>query len=116
MSQMIVGSLPELAFLFDRMTTHVLSDRLSASSALAYFEQVVKGLPDQVLGKEARLEVSWDLENTDRYWSLLPPELASAWAEYRTPPIPFRTKVLSFISRYDFGYTVLCYVRRRLRI
>ena len=114
---MIVGSLPELALLFDRMTTHVVSDRLSASSALAYLEQVVKGLPDQVLEKEARLEVSWDdLENTDRYWSLVSPELATAWAEYRTPPIPLGIKVLGFISRYDFGCTALCYVRRKLRI
>ncbi|RPD59774.1 hypothetical protein L227DRAFT_502913 [Lentinus tigrinus ALCF2SS1-6] len=112
----IVGNVPEFALLFDRMTTHIIRDRLSASSALTYFEQVVGGLSDHVLEREAKLAGSLDFEDTDRYWTLLPPELASAWAKYRTPPVFLRHRILEYISNYSFGYIILRCVRRRLRI
>ena len=98
------------------MTTHIIRDRWSASSALAYLEEVVKGLPDDVLQKEAILEVGWDLENTDRYWSLVPPEFASSWAIYRTPPFSLGIKILNYFTRPRFAYSALCYVRNKLRV
>ncbi|RPD78063.1 hypothetical protein L226DRAFT_610063 [Lentinus tigrinus ALCF2SS1-7] len=112
----IAGSVPEFALLFDRMTTHIRSDRLSASNALTYFDQAVKGLLDHVLENKVVLDGSLYFEDTDRYWSLLPPELVSAWAKYRTPPVSLGHKVLQYISSYDFGQTALCCVRRRLQI
>ena len=98
------------------MTTHIIGDRWSASSALAYLDEVVKGLPDYVLQKEVTLEVGWDLENTDRYWSLVPPEFASSWAIYRTPPFSLGIKILNYVTRPPFAYSALRYVRRKLRV
>ncbi|RPD59770.1 hypothetical protein L227DRAFT_502814 [Lentinus tigrinus ALCF2SS1-6] len=112
----IVGSVPEFALLFDRMTTHIISGRLTASNALTYFEEVVKGLPDYVLENEVVLDCNLDFQDMDTYWSLLPPELSSAWAKYRTPPVFLRHKILNYISSHSLGYTVLSCVRRKLRI
>ncbi|KAI0686860.1 hypothetical protein C8T65DRAFT_143101 [Cerioporus squamosus] len=112
----IAGDVPQLALLFDRMTTHVIRDRLSASEAFLYFDQMVKQLPDHVLESDAVLDPSLNLKDADRYWSLIPPELAAAWAKYRTPPVSLRYNILDHILRYRFSRTVLLYVRGKLRI
>ncbi|KAI0694014.1 hypothetical protein C8T65DRAFT_585288, partial [Cerioporus squamosus] len=114
--QTVVGSVPELAPLFDKMTTHIVCDRYSTSEALAHFEEVASRLPDHTLQEQVVLEMNWELEDTERYWLLLSPESAATWADYRTPRLSLGEKVLWYIFRYRFGRTVLRYVRRVLQV
>ncbi len=100
------------------MTTHDIRDRFTASEALAHFDQAVSRLPYHTLEEEAVLDTDWewDWEDTDRYWSLIPPELAATWEDYRTPPSSLKQRFLWYIFRYRVGRTLLRYVRHKLHI
>ncbi len=99
------------------MTTHVIRDRFTASEALAHFDQAVSRLPYNTLEEKAVLDTDWewDWEDTDRYWSLIPSELAATWADYRTPPSSLKRRFLWYIFGYRVGRKLLRYVRRTLR-
>ncbi|TFK91607.1 hypothetical protein K466DRAFT_659930 [Polyporus arcularius HHB13444] len=66
---LIAGNVPEFAILFDKMTTHVISDRLSASEAFACFNRTVKEIPDSVLDKDISSDPSsdYDFEDPERH-------------------------------------------------
>ncbi|RDX55195.1 hypothetical protein OH76DRAFT_1397577 [Lentinus brumalis] len=112
----IVRNVPEFALLFEKMTTYVIQDRLSASEAFACLRQTVKRLPDRVSDTDIILNPTLNFWDAERYWSLVPPELAVAWAKYRTPPAPTWYTLLDNILDYRFGQTMLLYIRRKLRI
>ncbi|KAM5542806.1 hypothetical protein V8D89_003767 [Ganoderma adspersum] len=91
----IVPIVPMLAPLFDRMTTHVISERFKAASALAFFEDATRQLPRDVLDMQVEVEPDWDYTDSGVYWSKLPPDFCTTPGVYRTPPPSLARRLLN---------------------
>ena len=108
---------PMLAPLFDQMTTHVISERLTAASALAFFEEATRSLSSDVLGTQVQLEPSWDpVVDPTVYWAKLPPDFSKTPGLYRTPPPSLVRRLLAAIGSYRIGWRILILVRSVLRV
>ncbi|KAI0780199.1 hypothetical protein C8Q74DRAFT_1263737 [Fomes fomentarius] len=112
----VVPSVPLLAPLFDKMTTHVKSRRFKAQEALLFLQDIMDQLPSHVLNKELALQANWTtLDNSTIYWSRLPPRFCTAWALYKTPSPSRFNKLLHHIACLPHGQDTLRYFRRILR-
>ncbi|PIL33390.1 hypothetical protein GSI_04010 [Ganoderma sinense ZZ0214-1] len=84
-----VPALPPLAALFDGMTTHVLSRRLSAEEALDFFRSNIDSLPQDVLDTPVTLGTDYEtMYHPELYWSKLAPPVQAHWSRFRAPPLP----------------------------
>ena len=108
---------PALGPLLDRMTTHVVSQRLSAADALVIGGDIIRMLPDEVYYAEVKLAANPSfMQEPSVYWSQLSEEQAALWKLYRTPARPPTRRILQWIANYSIGWRLLCFVRRVLRI
>lgn len=106
-----------LAPLFDQMTTHVISERFKAAEALAFFEDVTRQLPDDVLDVQVKLEPTWDhADDPNIYWSKLPTDFSKTPGIYKTPPPSLARRLLSAIAGYRIGWRLLLFLRRVFRV
>ncbi|EJF65250.1 hypothetical protein DICSQDRAFT_152498 [Dichomitus squalens LYAD-421 SS1] len=106
-----------LPALFDKMTTHIVSQRFSAEEALAFFKASTKDLTQDAL--EASLELTMEYEplyDSDVYWSRLPSELQARWICHRTPPLPRWFYVLNRLIQIPVCRRIILPVRRCLGI
>ncbi|OSC97447.1 hypothetical protein PYCCODRAFT_1377168 [Trametes coccinea BRFM310] len=112
-----VAFIPLLAPLFDRMTTHVVADRLTAAEAAVFIDEIAAQLPDSVLDMPVILARSLDcLDNSDMYWSQTDAEFIAAWASYRTPLASLATRLLDRFIQMPLGWRLVRFVRHTLRI
>ncbi|KAL7281423.1 hypothetical protein ACG7TL_004736 [Trametes sanguinea] len=112
-----VAFVPLLAPLFDRMTTQVVEDRLTAAEAAVFIDEIAAQLPDSVLDMPVTLARSLDcLGNSDMYWSQTGPEFLAAWAPYRTPGASLVKRLLDRLIQMPLGWRLVRFVRRTLRI
>ena len=106
-----------LAPLFDQMTTHVISERYKAADALAFFEDVTRQLPRDVLDTRVKLEPDWDcLDDSSVYWAKLPLEFCTTPGIYRTPPPSLARRLLRAIAWYRTGWNILIFLRSLFRV
>ncbi|RPD59803.1 acid protease [Lentinus tigrinus ALCF2SS1-6] len=85
---------PMLAPLFDKMTTHFISERFSAPEALEFLEYAVK------------------TSTKATYWSTLSPSFHVSWGAYKMPPLSWTYYVLDHIVDYRVGWKLLTFLQR----
>ncbi|KAI0070379.1 hypothetical protein K474DRAFT_816925 [Panus rudis PR-1116 ss-1] len=108
--------IPMLAPLFDRMTTHVVHERFTASEALSFFvENIQGGLPADILDTPVMLGPA-PICLVDVCWTDLSPEFCARWRSYRTPAIPWYDRVLDWVVSFQLGWRFVRYIRRTLHI
>ena len=102
-----------LALLFDRMTTHVKSQRFRAQEALLFFENMMKDTPQNVLKQEIALQPSWDTlsEDSNIYWSRLPSAFSTVWRLYKTPSLSLLDRALYGFVQLPYGWDILHCIR-----
>ncbi|KAI1794200.1 hypothetical protein LXA43DRAFT_1118910 [Ganoderma leucocontextum] len=114
---MAVPSVPTLPALFDKMTTHVVSQRFSAEEALEFFRRETKDLPRNALEAHLILSVEGEaMYYSDVYWSRLSPQLQAQWASLRTPPLGCWFHILNRLMQIPICCRVIVSVRRLLGI
>ncbi|KAM5531272.1 hypothetical protein V8D89_015073 [Ganoderma adspersum] len=112
-----VPSVPVLPALFDKMTTHIVSQRFSAEEALEFFRCETEDLPRNV--REAQLVLSFEgeaMDSSDVYWSRLSPQCQAQWAWLRTPPLGCWFHILNWLIQIPACCRVIVSVRRLLGI
>ncbi|KAI9067547.1 hypothetical protein FKP32DRAFT_1563515 [Trametes sanguinea] len=112
-----VPFVPQLAPLFDKMTTHVVAERLTAAEAAEFVDTIFAQLSDSVLDTPVNLTPNEDcLINPDLYWSQTTPQFRDAWALYKTPGMCFGARLLDWILDKPVGWRTIKFLRRALRI
>ncbi|KAI0332316.1 hypothetical protein GY45DRAFT_1274189 [Cubamyces sp. BRFM 1775] len=112
-----IPAMPLLAVLFSRMTTHVVDDRFTAAEALTFFRELEATLSPDALDRSVTLEPGYDaLNDTEVYWSRLPPEDAIKWQSQRPPPLSCADRILRWITNTRLGWKIVPFVRRTLHI
>ncbi|KAI0369718.1 hypothetical protein BV20DRAFT_348772 [Pilatotrama ljubarskyi] len=112
-----VPALPGLAALFDRMTDHSPSRRLTAEEALVFLDELTMTKPLETLKMHLVMKPSAEaMILTDTYWNKLSPEEQLLWGKYRTPSRSLLARVLDWVTDYPIGWTIVCFVRRALQI
>ncbi|KAI0630194.1 hypothetical protein C8Q77DRAFT_1136856 [Trametes polyzona] len=113
----LVSVIPLLAPLFDKMNTHIIADRFTASEAARFFEEIVAQTPQSVLDTPMTMEQQkfW-VYHPDLYWSQKPPEFRARWASFRMPPRSWFKQALLRVATNPVGWPVLQCVRTKLRI
>ncbi|KAI0070464.1 hypothetical protein K474DRAFT_1608634, partial [Panus rudis PR-1116 ss-1] len=105
-----------LAPLFDKMTTHIIQERFTASEALSFFNsEIQRSLSDDCLDKPVTLGPA-PICLVDWCWKDLSPEFCTRWRSYRTPPIPWYDRVLDWVVSFRLGWRLVRYIRRTLNI
>ncbi|OBZ77041.1 hypothetical protein A0H81_03750 [Grifola frondosa] len=106
-----------LAPLFDRMTTHVISQRFTAAQAYAFWIEFVRSLSDEELSAEVTVSIYGDDKMTvEECWNRIPPAFAKLWSHYRSPSIPNSIRLLHWVCSYETGARFVRYVRKTFRI
>lgn len=114
---MAVPFVPMLPALFDKMTTHVISQRFSAEEALEFFQSETKDLAQDVIGGHLVLSIEGQAMNSSEvYWSRLSPQRQTQWASLRTPPLGRWIHILNWLIRIPVCCRVIVSVRRLLGI
>ncbi|KAI0363331.1 hypothetical protein BV20DRAFT_975793 [Pilatotrama ljubarskyi] len=112
-----VTVLPGLAALFDRMTDHSISRRLTAEEALAFLDDLTQTVAPEMLEMHVVLKASYDsMNSTDTYWNKLSRDELFLWDKYRTPPRSLLVRALDWITDHPMGWMVMCFVRRVLQM
>ncbi|KAI0363265.1 hypothetical protein BV20DRAFT_169915 [Pilatotrama ljubarskyi] len=102
-----IPTVPLLAPLFAKMSTHVIDDRFDAREALDFFSQIEAGLPLEVLDEGVVLQPDFDpLDDPNLCWSRLTHEFHAAWQIYRPPPLSWITHLLRWIASTHTGCRV----------
>ncbi|OSD06696.1 hypothetical protein PYCCODRAFT_1359370 [Trametes coccinea BRFM310] len=108
---------PQLAPLFDKMTTHIAAERLTAPEAAEFVEAIFAPLSDSVLDTPVTLTPNEDcLRNPDLYWSQTTPAFRVAWAPYKTPGTTWGRWLVDWVADKPVGWCILRFTRRTLRI
>lgn len=80
-----IEKIPLLAPLFDRMTTHVIKSRFTASQAHEFAEMIERDMTPDILNVCFPYAPRHIL-NTDR-WKILDASFVKTWSSFRTPPM-----------------------------
>ncbi|KAF8890482.1 kinase-like domain-containing protein [Infundibulicybe gibba] len=112
----LVPTIPLLAPLLDRMTTHVVEHRFTASNALEFCEFIMENLPQSELKKVLPRKPTDGYPRVVDRWEKLPVDFARAWSAYRETPLSYRIHILRWIGDWQLGWRLLRWVRRTLRI
>lgn len=102
--------MPGCAALFDRMTTWVVPQRLTAEEALEFFRNIKDGLD---LNAPLKLKIA---QRRDEYWDRLTPETYRSWSQFRTPPVTWWSNVLEWFLMFRPTRYIILDVRRLLNI
>ncbi|KAJ8468443.1 hypothetical protein ONZ51_g9637 [Trametes cubensis] len=110
-----IPTVPLLAVLFSRMTTHVIDDRFTAAEALAFFSDIEAQVPSGVLDSSITLKLDYGpLDDPDLYWLRLSPDDRIKWRSHRTPKLSWSTRVLRWLNTTRIGWKIIPFVRRSL--
>ncbi|EJF65244.1 hypothetical protein DICSQDRAFT_124494 [Dichomitus squalens LYAD-421 SS1] len=112
-----VPLMPALPALFDKMTTHIVSQRFTAEEALKFLNDSAMDVPQDAL--EAPLELGMEygaMFDSEVYWSRLPPGLQASWTDYRAPPLPRSFWILNWLIQIPIFRRVIVPGRRFLGI
>ncbi|KAI0661359.1 kinase-like domain-containing protein [Cubamyces menziesii] len=115
----LISHVPELAPLFDKMTTHQIPQRFTAREAADFIEHVFAALSGTTLGTPITAAPHYDWYSpgeADKYWSHAPPEFTARWSQYRTPERSWVAKILARIAEVPVGWRILYRTRDLLRI
>lgn len=82
--QEAIPHVPEFAPLFDKMTTHAISQRFTAEEALVFFQDRTDELSKETLLMPVELKME---DSQESYWDRLPSDVGRKWAHYRTPSV-----------------------------
>ncbi|KAI0355664.1 hypothetical protein OH77DRAFT_1424609 [Trametes cingulata] len=111
-----VSIVPWFAPLFDRMTTHVISQRFTAEDALAFLDHIATHLPKDACDASMTLEPDWyTCEERGIYWDLTPPGFTTFWSHYKTPLHGRLAHVIDRLCSCQFGWRAVRYIRALLR-
>jgi hypothetical protein len=104
---------PMFAPLLDRMTTRDIGRRFTASQALEFLENFASELTQEQLQD---LAPPWELDHPpyEKYdrWAGLPDTFIQEWGHFREPKVTFQIRLLRRICDYDWGYTLVQWVRQ----
>lgn len=115
--QTIVPTIPLLAPLFDKMTTHVVAERFTAIEAADFIDLAIASVAEPALATPFTLRTEWEsFENPDLYWARTTPEFRDHWAHFRAPKLPRISLLLMRLLESPKGWPLLCFVRRMLRV
>lgn len=99
------------------MTTHVVSQRFTASEALVFYDEHLAHLSEEVLKTSIVAEPSFDpLNDPDLYWGQLGTGDRERWSQYRVPPTPWSHRFLLWLSTWPSGWEVYCTLRCILHV
>ncbi|KAI0675107.1 kinase-like domain-containing protein [Trametes maxima] len=109
-----VPTIPALAPLFARMTTHVLSERFTAAESLEFFDSMIwQELSETERSRPLGLEFTWtDVRYPDIYWSKLSISDRTRWKDYQVPPKSLGRRVLEWLTYPDFVFAIVSAIRR----
>ncbi|KAI8972195.1 hypothetical protein BD414DRAFT_387648, partial [Trametes punicea] len=97
-----------LAPLFDRMTTHLVSERFTASDAADFIDTAIGKWPDALLDVSVISSRNWQCcINPDLYWSRTPVDFLAKWSHYRMPGMSRTARILDSFSVLPVGWTIL---------
>ncbi|EIW63526.1 uncharacterized protein TRAVEDRAFT_43812 [Trametes versicolor FP-101664 SS1] len=106
----IVPTIPLLAPLFDKMTTHVAAERFTAVEAASFIEFAIASVPEPALVMLFTLRTEWEsFENPDLYWARTTPEFRDHWAHFRAPRLPWISLLLMRLLESPKGWPMLCF-------
>ncbi|KAI0823891.1 hypothetical protein BC628DRAFT_1489800 [Trametes gibbosa] len=112
-----IPTIPLLAPLIGKMTTHIANDRWTAHEALTLFNEIKTSLPQEIIDTTIEIEMDFDcVTDPEMYWSQLPPEFQSRWRTHSPPPVPWIARALRWVTSTESGYPFVTSVRRYLRI
>ncbi|KAI0355651.1 kinase-like protein [Trametes cingulata] len=112
-----VPTVPFLAPLFAKMTTHVIHERFTAAEALQFFKNMSSGMSAEGMARSLTLECRFsNLDNPDSYWSKLSAADRLRWRQYETPAKPWTRRALEWMTSSRFGWAVVSAVRRTLSV
>lgn len=114
--QCAIPAVPLLAPLFDKMTTHVVSERFTAAEALDFVEYIASSSSADDLQVGIKAQTSVYVDNISAYWEQLPSDFLAEWSKFRQPPVPLITHLLRTICRYETCWNIVHFIRRSLRI
>ena len=98
-----------LAPLFDRMTTHIISERFTANEAYDFCEMIRMAYSNEDLEiSVSPLLRGHDNQANPRYWDQLDSAFVAKWSFHRTPPKSIWFTVCLWLSdRFDPHWTAL---------
>ncbi|EIW56464.1 uncharacterized protein TRAVEDRAFT_73041, partial [Trametes versicolor FP-101664 SS1] len=112
-----IPTVPMLAALFGKMTTHVVSERFTAAEALYFIHRIETDTTPEILQSPITLEQNYlAMNDPSLYWSCTAPEFQSAWSSHRPPPFSLRIRLLRWLGSTVRSYKFLKLVRRILCI
>lgn len=112
----LTPTIPLLAPLLDRMTTHVVANRFTALEAWQFCQFIQRTLPIEELYKPLPSHpVDYNSGATDRWKDLLA-DFVATWSAYHEISPSFATRVLRWIGSSNLGWKILTFVRRLLQI
>ena len=115
MSQNAIPTVPWLAPLWAKMTTHIVQQRFTAAEALAFFEEHAAFVAEEQLLTDVTHAPSFDpLNEPDLYWSLLSPNDRHLFKAYRVPPRTWGRRILLRIADTKVGWNILTLLRRTI--
>ncbi|KAI0355663.1 hypothetical protein OH77DRAFT_1495940 [Trametes cingulata] len=113
----VIPVIPLLPPLFNRMTTHVISERFTAREAADFLDSTIAQVSEATLGKALTVFPEWECcANTDIYWSRTSPGFRARWEQYRTPERSWVVWVIDRITDFPIAWRALCFIRRTLRV
>ncbi|KAI0780201.1 hypothetical protein C8Q74DRAFT_1263745 [Fomes fomentarius] len=108
-----VAVVPSLAMLYDRMTTHVISQRFTAEEARMFLQDELRRLAPDICATPLDLKVNFNvLENSEMYRSMVPVHLKARWYEFRTPPRSLGSTMLDHLMGYPTLRKIIILTRR----
>jgi hypothetical protein len=104
-----------LAPLFDMMLTDDVQARFTAREALEFLKQIDESLTDeQRRASTPRVYTDW--EAIGLRWEGLPVEFVKRWSGYRRVKVGWLVRLLRWVCSYKYGYYVISWLRRTLKI
>ncbi|KAI0630180.1 hypothetical protein C8Q77DRAFT_1219795 [Trametes polyzona] len=112
-----IPTIPMLAPLFGKMTTHIISDQFSAAETLKFFHRIEADVTPEILQSIVTLEQDYmTMNDPSLYWSCTMPEFQSVWRSHRPPPLMLCICLLRWLGSTAIGYKLISSVRCVLSI
>ncbi|KAI0645510.1 kinase-like domain-containing protein [Trametes meyenii] len=111
-----IPTIPALAPLFAKMTTHVLSERFTAAESLEFFDSMIwRGRSETEMSRPLGSKFTLtSLSHPDAYWSKLSISDRTRWKDYKIPPKSLGRLVLEWLTYPDLGFAIISAIRRSI--
>ncbi|KAI0824639.1 hypothetical protein BC628DRAFT_1321878, partial [Trametes gibbosa] len=113
----MVSAMPLPAPLFDKITTHTVAEWFTAAEAADFIEVAIVSVPEAALATLVSARAEWEcFEYPNIYWTRTTSVFCDHWAHFRAPKLPWISVLLMRLLESPKGWSVLCFVRRALRL